>query len=99
MVFFHVQVHVGALAELMGEAEADVVPRAFVFVSRAEKARGVAGFNVLIAEEFMEHVGLDVEGALFADVLTETEADAAQSGCRWRRAGRAYPGSSCSRHR
>ena len=25
----------------------------------------------------MEHVGLDVEGALFADVLTETEADAA----------------------
>ena len=75
--FFHVQVHIGALAELVGEAEADVVPRALVFIGRAEEACGVAGFNVLIAEEFMEHVGLDVEGALFADVLTEAETDAA----------------------
>ena len=75
--FFHVQVHIGALAELMGEAEADVVPRAFVFVGRAEEACGVAGFDVLVAEEFMEHVSLDVEGALFADILTEAEADAA----------------------
>ena len=58
----------------MGEAEADVVPRAFVFVGRAEEARGVAGFDILIAEEFMEHVGFNIEGALFADVLTEAEA-------------------------
>ena len=41
--FFHVQVHIGALAELVGEAEADVIPRAFVFIGRLRETYEVSG--------------------------------------------------------
>ena len=67
--FFHVQVHTGALAELVGEAEADVIPRAFVFIGRVKATRIVEGADILIAQEFMKHVGLDIEGIVFAHIL------------------------------
>ena len=46
---FHVEEHVRPLAELMGEAEAYVVPGTFVFISRVEAARIVEGADILIA--------------------------------------------------
>ena len=46
---FHVEEHVRSLAELMGEAEAYVVPGAFIFVRRIEAARIVEGADILIA--------------------------------------------------
>ena len=46
---FHVEEHVRPLAELVREAQAHVVPRAFVFVRRAEASRRVAGVDVLVA--------------------------------------------------
>ena len=46
---FYVEEHVRPLAELMGEAEAHVVPGAFVFVGRIEAARFVEGADILIA--------------------------------------------------
>ena len=74
---FHVEEHVRPLAELMGEAEAYVVPGTFVFIGRVEAARIVKGADILIAQEFMKHVGLDIEGIVFAHILAEAEADAA----------------------
>ena len=46
---FHVEEHVRPLAELMGEAQAYVVPGAFIFVRRIEAARIVEGADILIA--------------------------------------------------
>ena len=50
---FHVEEHVAVLTHAVREAEAHVVPRAFIVVGRGKHARAVYGADALVAQEFI----------------------------------------------